>query len=65
MTTCCSPTWNSGFSVSPLGVWGNMELTDVNGTSGEFTEIDYSLAYSLGLPTPRAGGRVHPLRLPQ
>jgi hypothetical protein len=27
-------------------IWGNMDLSDVNGTSGKFTEIDVSLDYS-------------------
>lgn len=32
------------------GVWGNMDLSDVNGYSTEFKEHDYLLAYKLGLP---------------
>jgi len=32
-----------------LGVWGNMDLTDINQSNGKFTEVDYTLGYSLGL----------------
>lgn len=28
------------------GIWGNLDLTDENGNSGEFTEVDYTLDYS-------------------
>ncbi len=31
-----------GFS---FNVWGNMDLSDVNGNSGHFTELDYTLGY--------------------
>lgn len=32
-----------------LGAWGNMDLTDINGTKGKFTEGDYKLGYKLEL----------------
>jgi uncharacterized protein (TIGR02001 family) len=41
----------SGFSVS---VWGNLDLSDVNELSGEFNELDLTLAY--GIPTGSALG---------
>ena len=33
-----------------FGVWGNMDLTDVNGYKTDFNEIDYTLSYGLSLP---------------
>ena len=33
-----------------FGFWGNMDLSDVNGYSGEFNELDYFATYSLPLP---------------
>jgi len=32
-----------------LNVWGNTDLTDVNGTSGEINELDYTLSYSFSV----------------
>ena len=32
-----------------LGIWGNVDLTDVNGNKTEFNEIDYTLKYGLTL----------------
>ncbi len=29
-----------------LSVWGNMDLTDINGNVGEFNELDFALGYS-------------------
>ncbi len=37
-----------GFSLS---VWGNMDLGDANGYSGEFNEVDFILAYGSGNDT--------------
>jgi len=31
-------------------IWSNLELTNINGNSGDFSEIDYSLDYSAALP---------------
>lgn len=31
-------------------IWGNLELTNINGNSGDFTEVDYSLDYSGNIP---------------
>lgn len=43
-----------GMSVSygsvTAGIWGSMELTNINGNNDEFTEVDYSLAYSSDIP---------------
>ena len=49
------PNLELGLFGFTLGVWGNLELSDVNGTSGDFTEIDYSLGYSLGLAIVELG----------
>jgi len=37
----------NGFTAS---VWGNLDLTDENQNSGEFTELDYSIDYSASVP---------------
>lgn len=43
-----------GVSASYMGftasIWGNLEMTGVNGNGGEFTEIDYSIDYSGDFP---------------
>jgi hypothetical protein len=31
-------------------IWGNLELTNINGDSGDFSELDYSLDYSSAIP---------------
>ncbi len=36
-----------GFTAS---VWGNMDLTSVNGNAGHFSEVDYALDYSAAFP---------------
>ena len=33
-----------------FGLWGNMDLTDVNEQDMEFNEIDYSLSYGMSFP---------------
>ncbi len=33
-----------------INVWGNMDLTDANGMSSEFNEVDWLASYSLPLP---------------
>lgn len=44
------PVWQPDAWVSAYGftfnVWGNMDLTDVNGNETEFNEIDYTLNYA-------------------
>jgi len=43
-----------------LGVWTNMDLTDINDDEGEFKEIDYTLGYKLGLAIIELGaGFIH------
>ena len=44
------PAAEVGFGGISLGVWANLELTDVNDSQTEFTEVDYTLAYGLKLP---------------
>jgi hypothetical protein len=39
-----------GFLGFTASVWGNTNLTDVNGNHGQMNEWDYTLAYGLGLP---------------
>ena len=48
------PVFQPGLSVSygnlTAGIWGNMDLTNINGNSGDFSEMDYSLDYSSTFP---------------
>lgn len=30
-----------------LSIWGNLEMTDINDSSGDFTEVDYTAEYSV------------------
>lgn len=54
------PNLELGLFGFTLGLWGNLELSDVNGTSGDFTEIDYTLGYTLGLAIVELGaGFIH------
>ena len=43
------PVFQPGVSVGygnfTAGVWGNMDLTNINGNSGDFSEMDYSIDY--------------------
>jgi len=38
-----------------LGVWGNMDTSDYNGTESQFNELDYTLSYGLSLPLVSLG----------
>lgn len=44
------PVFQTGISASYKGLtvatWGSLELTNINGNSGDFSEVDYSLDYS-------------------
>ncbi len=48
------PVFQPGLSMSygnlTAGIWGNMDLTNINGNSGDFSEVDYSLDYSSAFP---------------
>ena len=48
------PVFQPGVSVGygnfTAGVWGNMDLTNINGNSGDFSEMDYSIDYSDAVP---------------
>jgi uncharacterized protein (TIGR02001 family) len=48
------PVFQPGLNLSwrklTLGIWGNMDLTNINGNSGDFSELDYSLGYSDDFP---------------
>ncbi len=48
------PVFQPGFSARykglTAGIWGSLELTNINGNSGKFTEVDYSIDYSASIP---------------
>jgi hypothetical protein len=44
------PSVSASYRGLTASIWGNLELTSVNGNRGEFTEVDYSLDYSGQLP---------------
>jgi hypothetical protein len=56
------PVFEPGLAASwkglSVGVWGNMDLTDVNGNNDEFNEVDYTVGYerSFGPVTLGLGG---------
>jgi len=48
------PVFQPGISATygnfTSGIWGNLELTNANDKSGNFSELDYSLDYSSPMP---------------
>lgn len=54
------PVFQSSISVSYKGfttaVWGNLEMTNINGNIGKFYEIDYSIDYSDAIPGTKSIG---------
>ncbi|MBN2270779.1 MAG: hypothetical protein JXN61_09210 [Sedimentisphaerales bacterium] len=48
------PVFQPSISIShknvTASVWGNLEFTNINGNSGDFSELDYSLDYSGAVP---------------
>ncbi len=44
------PGLSIGYGNLTAGIWGNMDLRNINGNSGDFSEIDYSLDYSSTFP---------------
>ncbi len=44
------PAVSVGLDKLTLSIWGNSELTNINGERGEFTEVDYTLDYTDALP---------------
>ncbi len=44
------PAVSVGTDKLTLSIWGNSELTNINGERGEFTEVDYTLDYTDALP---------------
>ncbi len=44
------PAIGVGYKGFTASVWGNLETTGINGNSGEFTELNYTLEYSGSLP---------------
>lgn len=54
------PSLGLGLFGFELGFWGNYDLTDINGSSGEFTQVDYTLGYEFTLPKIALGaGFIH------
>ena len=54
------PSIELGLLGFKLAVWGNLDLTDINGTSGKFSEVDYTLGYKFALPKIELGaGFIH------
>lgn len=47
------PVFQPGLSIGYGGltaaIWGNLEMTNINGNSGDFSELDYSFDYSADL----------------
>lgn len=41
---------SAGYGGLTVGIWGSLELTNINGNNNEFTEVDYSLDYSGDIP---------------
>ena len=54
------PVFQPGLNISSngltAGIWGNMDLTNINGNKGDFSELDYSLDYSAAFPGIEAVG---------
>ena len=48
------PVFEPGLTVSSgnasVSIWGNMDLTNINGNSGDFSELDYTFDYSGAVP---------------
>ncbi len=45
------PSFTGSYENLTATIWGNLELTNINGNSGDFSEVDYSLDYSADLPS--------------
>ena len=44
------PSISGSYGNLTAAIWGNLELTNINDKSGDFSELDYSLDYSDALP---------------
>lgn len=44
------PGISTSYGNLTASIWGNLELTNINGNSGDFSELDYSLDYSAAIP---------------
>ena len=44
------PSMTASYENLNASIWGNLELTNINGNSGDFSELDYTLDYSSALP---------------
>jgi hypothetical protein len=43
------PDFSGSYEGFTAGIWGNLETTNINRNSGEFTEIDYYIDYSVNV----------------
>jgi len=50
------PSINVSYESLTASIWGNIDLTNINGNSGDFSEVDYSLDHSAALPGVKAVG---------
>ena len=44
------PGFSATYGSFTTGIWGNLEMTDINGQSGEFTEWDFYIDYTTDIP---------------
>lgn len=44
------PALSASYKGLTAAIWGNLELTNINDKSGDFSELDYSLGYSRSFP---------------
>ena len=44
------PSISAGYADLTATIWGSFDLTNYNGNSGDFSELDYSLDYTSSLP---------------
>jgi hypothetical protein len=44
------PGLSASYNGFTAGIWGNLETTDIHDSSGEFTELDYSVGYAGDVP---------------
>jgi opacity protein-like surface antigen len=49
------PSLDVGLFGFTLGIWGNYDLGDGNNLKNDFTEVDYKIAYEIGLPFVQVG----------
>lgn len=52
------PAMTLGIGGFAFNAWGNLDLTDINGSQGDFSEIDYTFSYDQSLDAVSLGGGV-------